>query len=668
MMQPVQSFDWQQTFTNDRFRILFVDDNLFALKSIRSILERAGYVVYTATNREEALDMLACQHIHLGIFDLNLARESDSLDEIEPENFDGLELASNPHFPLLRMVYTGKDDRQIIVDTMNHPQAVNYIVKGEDSEEELVNKVDQALSERLPINQELEITWEDSTLQYVVQAIYPTLTLQQQFEHLIELDDLWRMQFLGVGQDTITQVRINRINAGWSERVWLRVSAYSKRGRRYDQLVLCASREGILHQAGQFDAHSPLSNQMRLTPTQTVHYGLQVYELFDGALHAIDTLAYVVQIGQTAQVLTWLNAVYDQRFVRRASPAPRNTIGTLYQLALGNEDALVWETSERLFKVVNRLIAEWQQTIPQVQLSVDQNQLVYGTPDALQNYPHPILHVETLGNVKVSRPVAQIHGDLRLDTILIDTLHQALYLMDYSATHSASSLRDYVTLERSVHLILLTESTHIDYAELAQALNDVTTDISTLPFSQQSAVTLIRQIRQMAQNACGTDHLAYLQDLYIDFVMHLLTYPPHEYAGYQAVREYGHCLMMASQLCMNLQDLMQVNFDHMPHSDGLVLDRNHNRLRKLDQYIDLTDQQFDIFEVLYHNFDQECTFAEIITKGLHEDFNEANLHMEKPRIQTAISRLRNEVKQLGLKIVPWRNGYRLRHSDPNDAD
>ena len=77
-MQPAHTYSWQRPFANKRFRILFVDDNLYAVKTVRRILEDAGYIVFSATNYVDALQILDSTHIHLGIFDLNLAGDAES--------------------------------------------------------------------------------------------------------------------------------------------------------------------------------------------------------------------------------------------------------------------------------------------------------------------------------------------------------------------------------------------------------------------------------------------------------------------------------------------------------------------------------------------------------------------------------------------------------------
>ena len=79
--------------------ILIVDDEEFLLQYVRLVLVRAGYVVLTAENGEEAWDLIAdnSQEIRLLLTDI-----------VMPGSFDGFELAErvrkrHPDLPVLFM-------------------------------------------------------------------------------------------------------------------------------------------------------------------------------------------------------------------------------------------------------------------------------------------------------------------------------------------------------------------------------------------------------------------------------------------------------------------------------------------------------------------------------------------------------------------------------------
>jgi CheY-like chemotaxis protein len=81
------------------FTVLIVDDEEFLLQYVRLVLVRAGYVVLTAENGEEAWDLIADnrQEIRLLLTDI-----------VMPGSFDGYELAErvrkrHPALPVLFM-------------------------------------------------------------------------------------------------------------------------------------------------------------------------------------------------------------------------------------------------------------------------------------------------------------------------------------------------------------------------------------------------------------------------------------------------------------------------------------------------------------------------------------------------------------------------------------
>lgn len=657
-MQPSHTFLWKNAFENHRYRILFVDDKLYALKSVSAILRKAGYVVYTAQTYEEAIKILDETHIHLGIFDLNLAGDAESPSDPEPRNYEGLDLATRADFPLLRIIYTGNKDTDIVVSALNNPQTIDYIIKGEDVEDSLLKKVENALTGSLRINQDLHLHWQNISLQQIVQTVYPDLSIEQQMEHMLELEDLFRIQFFSVGQDMmLQQVIITDLQADKAGHIWLKVSAYTGNGRWNNYLVLCGEGEALMREDELFDSISPQSYQIRSAPLKTVHYGIHAYEFFDGNLHHIHTLTHYLQKGQDDFVSYVMDILHTKRFQTRYQTNQSTETGTLYSLASGKEDTLAWEVTEELFEIVEKIVGEWQHMMP-VGLTVSQSQISYGSGKDVQVYPHPIVHMETLCNYEVSRPVGMTHGNLRVNSIFANESNGEVLLFDYSNMRETSLLRDYVTLERSIHLEMISLTNIDDYQVLATALAGSDGNLATLSLEVQRAVHHIRQIRQLAIHHINCEMDDYLQDLYVDLVTYLLTYPQHIFAGYETVRKYTHCFLLAGQICNELQAIGAVTLSEQGNDD-VWMDAEKYRVRIFGKSVDLTEKQFGLFEYLYTNLDQNCTYADIIEKGLHEELLHDNIKLEKPRIQTAVSRLRPEVKKFGFRIEAWHNGYRL---------
>ncbi|MEL6407327.1 MAG: response regulator [Chloroflexota bacterium] len=664
MTQPIPT--WQMPHNPARYRILFVDDQLYAVRSVRKILERAGYTVFTASTYQDARAIIDTEHIHLGIFDINLARSADGVDDTEPENREGLSLAALPQFPHLRIIYSGFTNHRLVVEAMEHPQAVDYIRKGEDSEDELLSKVERALSDRLPLNQDANLQWENTSLQRIIQHLHPNSSLTRQMERMRELDDLFRMQFFSASNERFEDVLLTQMPVNKVGRVWLKVQGYTTSGKRYDYLFLCGERERVLAEAEQWDAHARNAAQMRIVPrAETVHYAINAYEVYDNTLHHIQPLYSYLTVDSTADVSEMLSFLHDERFPRRYRHSISKEAGNLYQLALGATHPLGWESADALFSIANHIAASWQNCVPDVHLDVSQQDMVYdyghGTE---QRYPNPIFYLDTLSRLETTRPVGTVHGDLRVETVFANLKVSEWYLVDYADVRPASVLRDYVTLERSIHTAIISQHWTGDYGQLADLLAVHSGDLSNLSPTLATAMQHIRYIRKLARQQTGCSVLDYLQDLYIDLVTNLRTAPTSRVLGYQTLRPYVHTLLFAGAVCASLQTQGVPLAPDENTADGVLVDEAHNRIRVLGNSVRLSDRPFGIFRLLYEHLDQECTYADIIEQGLGVDLAYTDIEIEKPRIQTAISRLRGDLKPFGFKIDPWKDGYIMHRSEP----
>jgi hypothetical protein len=277
----------------------------------------------------------------------------------------------------------------------------------------------------------------------------------------------------------------------------------------------------------------------------------------------------------------------------------------------------------------------------------------------MKTYPNPVYHLENLSRLVVQRRVAPAHGDLRLNTTFARESDGELFLIDYGDCRSASLLRDFVTLERSVHLLELSHAELENHETLAQVLSTLDEDDAylMLPPTLHNAIHLIQSIRRTALDLSGHSLEDYLQDLYIDFMMYLLSYPKRPHAGYQTVMQYSHCLLFAAQICSDMvESSAAISANNNGHHEGIWLDAAHNRVRVLGQFFHLTPHQFGIFQYLFDNLGNECSYTDIIRFGLGE-MPLDDIENDKPRIHTAMSRLRNRVERFGFTIEAWKNGY-----------
>lgn len=653
------SQEWRNSYPTHRYRIFFVDDQLYTLDTVRDVLEDAGYMVFTAETREEAEQVLSKTHVHLGIFDINLKEDEGFPDDSESHNRDGLELATSLEFPPIRMMYTVYDNRHLIINALRSSTVVDFIVKDEDKPADLLAKVEEALQSNLRINYNLHIHWETGSFMELAQKIAPNLPIEELVHRVFELEDLFRMQFYAIQDRAMfTQISLDILPIDKLKRQWLKVTAYTEQDNRYEYLLLCGEREQLIQEYQNFEKAQGANNQYRIAPpVETVHYRINAYEVFNNSLRELGSLSQHYRRGDFEMLTLALNTLPDARFKRPSQQATTLEEGNLYQIASGRPLAIGDKQIDRLYDIVERIADEWRHYVNDSKLEVQPQAIRYNIGDA-ETYPNPVYHLETISRLIVQRNVGLVHGDLRLNSAFAHESNGDLYLVDYGDNRIASVLHDFVTLERSVHLLELSRAELEKHETLAYVLSalDEEDTYQKLPPTLHNAVHLIHAIRRKALEVSGNSLDDYLQDLYIDFMNYLLSYPERPHAGYQTVRQYSHCLMFAAQICSELVETHAIAASTNGSQDGIWLDAAHNRVRVLGQFFRLTPHQFGIFQHLYDNLGEECSYTDIIRYGLHE-MPLDDIENDKPRIHTAVSRLRNRVEEFGFTIEAWRNGY-----------
>jgi DNA-binding response OmpR family regulator len=648
--------NWKNPYPKARYRIFFLDDLPYWVRKVRETLVSAGYTVFTASNREEALALLNDTHLHLGIFDVNLAHGEESLEDTEPLNRDGLDLAVEISFPPVRLIFSVYKNIDWIRASFYDAHVADYVIKEDDKVAGLLPKIENALEKHLHVNYDLRLHWDNSSLQEMVVGLSPELDLEAQFERMMEINDLLRMQFYKEGNQFYEQISLETLPINKPQQLWLKVQAYTLDGRNRQFLLLCGE------QTAMGNAPHSLNGKMLRTISEkdcakTVHYRLELYEVIDGTLREFDTLARHWQRGDSDLVGDALEEICQGQHLRNLRQGLKLHEGTLAELALGMPFPFSEEGLERLYQIAFRISYEWEQLFPDSPLSIKENKLHYNNS---QEYPNPILHLDSLNRQEVRRKMGHVQGNLLLDTIVArDSDGELLWMPDEGYT--ASLLRDYVTLERSLHLLEISCVELDEYESLAKILNDYQNIAATetLIPDIQAASRLIQQIRRFAISELGCTLDDYLQDLYMDFMDYLGTYPIRPYVGYELVKQYSHCLLFAGQLC---QDLLVTTVDTQEPAigqEGIRLDPEQRKVKVWSQSVRLTEKQYAIFSYLLERLGETCSYVEIIESGLGEKVM-LDIEEEKPQIHTAMSRLRKRISPLGFAIEATRTGYSLK--------
>jgi signal transduction histidine kinase len=106
--------------------VLFVDDEPEVLSSLKRLLRTETYDLLFAQSAREALDLLERERVHVIVVDLRMP---------EMDGFELLKRVEQKYPDLIRMVLSGRDDRDSILNAINSGNVYRYIVKPSDNME-----------------------------------------------------------------------------------------------------------------------------------------------------------------------------------------------------------------------------------------------------------------------------------------------------------------------------------------------------------------------------------------------------------------------------------------------------------------------------------------------------------------------------------------------------
>jgi len=116
--------------------ILVVEDEPGVLLLCQRILERAGYLVFTATNAERALDLLRNEKVSLMLADIRMP---------EVSGFQLMDLARKEHPDLSVVLMTGFGTVDVAIEALN--RGANGLILKPFDREELIRSIEKALLE-----------------------------------------------------------------------------------------------------------------------------------------------------------------------------------------------------------------------------------------------------------------------------------------------------------------------------------------------------------------------------------------------------------------------------------------------------------------------------------------------------------------------------------------
>ena len=420
-------------------RILVVDDLPDPRSTVQGILEDAGYVVISVSNKEDALRAVDSDRFHIAILDVRL-------DEWDEDNRDGLDLmfTINEIDPTIAIIIlTGYADVEMVQDALqpdhngNRP-AFGFLNKSEMGQ--LVDYVQRALKVHVGLIEGLAIDDPSEVIPKLASILRFSQSLKPATQTIIEECQ----EALGKLFADCTSIEIHPMQEGFSGVAVLKiVPVYRERGKGTECVVKIGERALIEKELKRYETYIKgighrLPNALEIARTHSL--GGIIYT-FAGMGNVRDFTSFF-HFANIETIKYALNSLYHE-----TCPHQQGNAGTLNQ----NKDLCKiylnqLHLSEAKFnKALGKLINE-NRSFRKVHHNL---KLIYKDGSLLTN-PYEFA---LSANLYCDYFSYIIHGDLYGNNILIDQ-HNETWLIDFETAGDGPILQDYASLENYVRLYL----------------------------------------------------------------------------------------------------------------------------------------------------------------------------------------------------------------------
>jgi DNA-binding response OmpR family regulator len=664
--------------------ILFVDNTEDFLDVHAKLLEYRGYDVIRATTVAEAEGKLKQFNVQLAVLDIRLEDEDDPLD------ISGLALAKNKYYHYLPKIiltaYPSWEYAEIALGAGLRGLGVVKMALKDDGTDEILDAVDRAFAEHVPVNWSLIVRGSESsllTLPHLVSSISPAVAGKQLTLRAAEVQELLSRLFL-----EHDEVFVDRMVAQASGRVWLVVSAFSKHGDEQQYLVALGKRPLITQDLSKFNQFIPQNNNhfpVIQWQGETVHYA--GYALVLPGISDLDDVATLLHfyhhhpLEQLTEVLKQLfEGILTPWYQASRAWEDAKGLSQLHELWLKSIDK---EQTEADLASIIRSICDQAQTLGLARLDYSPQRLTLHLPQTEPIVlPNPVTALSQT-QLDTTEPIlyGTSHGKLDGTAVLTDTQNNC-WIIDYAHVNRGPLLQDFVCLEAAIKydmLIMLDFSQRYKmekYLLAASRLDDdiAIEDVATENVATENvvpeiakAVKAIAFVRKQAAKI-GIKMTHYHLGQMLHTLGRLLTYQPGVRHTRRELMPYLHTLVSAAMI---QQKLIAPSRPDLPTQAiyGLWIDEEKQEVWVEGQIKeDLTTQEYELLYFLYKRAEESCS-RELILKEVFEiEYSPDMLPQQRksysdPRINSAISRLRKKIEpdpdNPKYIISVWGSGYKL---------
>lgn len=625
------------------FHILIADNDPDSLNLCAEYLSNKGYHVITASNPEDAQQLLLTERLHLAILDLRLRNDSDENDRT------GLRLAKNLVRALPKIIWTKfpvhEDVREALKpDSYNLPPAVDFIDQRKGFKE-LALAIAESLEKHARFNWELEMSWEaNQTSGQFAQMIVPNADIKNLPQRTLEFEDLLRKLFF-----SSAQIMIGKLLFYDKNRIILPVYSYGQDGFMA-QFIVSVGLPAVIEQENQRYA-TAVPQPIRTskigykTHVETANFVATAYTFIGGNLENTTLLNNYFERA-TADML---QAVVHDLFHQNLSiwyQQDRSRKSTRDFFEYQKQSLFNFITLENIEQKIQK-ICEQANKLGIVTLDISDNHfsMKVGNHDA-ERFANPLQLVQN-GTLSDNHLVdwGHIHGCVDRNTILVDT-QQKTWLINFLQAGEGPLVHDFVMLESSIKFCLLQNNNLLDRLAVDNLFleKDSYNHHQSPHFSAPElniVVQMIQSIHEMAQKFAGCNWQVYQLGQYFAALYIVASFNNSQIHRIPLLLPYVHALCYASMLSTRL---LKINFPTVPEPamTGLWVDPVNKNVWVEGNLVELTIQEFRIIEYLHAHQGQLCERKGIVEGGLGEAYDPFDV--EQSRLNSAMSRLRQKIE------------------------
>ncbi|NCC32528.1 MAG: DNA-binding response regulator [Chloroflexia bacterium] len=649
------------------YNLLIVDDVPETVKTTGELLALHGFHVYTATNPEQALQVVEATRIHLVLLDLCLTGDGDPSD-------GGLDLAQALDAAIPKIIITKFPSFDTLYRTLpaagQNAFIVDYVLK-QDGFEHLLQRIKDALEKYAPINWQLKIrfserfpVWQRLSLARLTELIVPTS--EDPMVEAQKIDELLRLLFR-----KHEEIVIERVVSATPRRVALEVRGNHPERGNGNYLVVYGSEADVAGYEQQRQHYAPKDGDARVLHKEFTAripgYTAYAYLLHGLRLASSMSLREFYHTADAASMTEMLDDLL--RHVVQPWSARAPIVTNPKEAAAFFRTWLQTDSPTAPERQLQQCIAHLVQATLRLgafRINLVGQAIEFHLPDAEPAVRHLALPTNALRVEYLlsggEHLVGTVNGAVDLETVLVDPERKGCTLIEFAHATRGPLCADYALLEHSLRLQLSSAvnlSTRLKCEAALLAMPNLTTppDMTGLDPEVQKLMRAITRVRYLAgTHSPIRDLKAYHASILFAALRHLLTTPVENQEDPGILIKLVHSLLCAALI---YDDLTR-------EQEHVTVDQNQRIVTIHGREVPLTPQLLRLFTYLYEHRNQVCTKKELLREALEmpDIKTSADVQRNESTLQNLISRLRQLIEpdfQRPIYLETVRaSGYRLK--------